>query len=219
MEPGLPKGEDAKDLLILKGETLATLLKLIPGMPEKAVDLGKALISYTWRRWKRRVETFADGLGRHPGAIQRLAESEPLLDVFMSMFDACLRDEEDEKVQYYAAFTAGLAGQIERYPSAMRLAMLQAVKSLRTHDLRLLALIKERPGMTVQQLLGEGDQLPQLMFSSLGALQNQGLVVETLPSEEGDITDDIIPVTREDRSYEVTELGAVLWSLIDPNLV
>lgn len=218
----IPQGDDAKDLLGLSGETVATLLKMIPGVPGAAVDLAKALVKFSWKRWQRRVEEFARDVQVRPLVVQSLEsakEGEPLLDVFMSMFDACLRDDEDEKTEYYAKFTIGIAERGRRVPKATRLRLMDAIRSLRTYDLEVLTVV----GMLTRVNTQDRASLPeleahmvsrrpdpvgwQLLPEGLAALASKGLLDDKLVPQ-------IFQITRETKLYRLTDAGNTLWSLL-----
>lgn len=144
----LPVGDNAKDLLSLGGKSILELLKFCAGQSigpagSAVVGIGGALLGYVTKKYERRVEAFSKETLNASPQVQTLFASEnppePLLATFVSIFESCLRDDEDEKVTYYAAFVVGMAEAhiAGALPHLRKVAMLGAIRALRAHDLLL----------------------------------------------------------------------------------
>lgn len=225
----LPSGEDAKDLVSLGGKSILEFLKVCAGVMlgpagSGAAGIGGALLGYFAKKWERRATSFSKEVLASSPKIQKLLASEdptePLLATFVSVFESCLRDDEDEKVMYYAAFMVGmaeahLAGEL---PHLRKVAMLAAIRALRAHDLLLFValsiaeVIHERM-LSVTELesyvRAEMKQLqPDFLMAeqSFASLLSHG-VIELDPKVSA-------AVVMTPNTYGLTKFGEAFWRIL-----
>jgi hypothetical protein len=221
-----PSDEAKERMLKAAGRTIKTTLNLWTGVGGDLAELAWGYVTDHYKeRNKRRAEEFKARIEKAGPKVQEVIESpqqsEPLFDVFLCVYRECLNDDEDEKVSYYASFMALLAVAQEPKPShAHVMAILAAIRDLRAHDLRTLALFGRRSSHQNGENLGQlearvghmatpSNVSRDLLLQSVSALIRHGLVTMTPFG--------LNAMVNADLHYKITEFGRKFGDFISAN--
>ena len=128
---GSSQGAEIKKLSFVVGEALFEHFSGLGAVVKISGGLG----NYFRNRVKAREVKFEQAISECPEKAQEVfkseRKSEPLLDVFVSVYRSCLADDEADKAPIYAALMAGFALKVDRMTAnSIRLAMVKAISSL-----------------------------------------------------------------------------------------
>jgi hypothetical protein len=227
-----PSDDAQKRMLSLAGKTIKIALNAlsasIGGFIGDVAELGWIYISDHYKeRYKRRGEEFKARFEKAGPKVQEVIESaqmsEPLFDIFLSVYRECMNDDEDEKVRYYAALMIGFSlpgGQ--SVSKHQKMALLNAMKSMRVHDLYVLEALaftrskSHATSVTLDELKRSDSRAAitdidwDLALASLRTLQGLGLVDDD-PRQQA-------ATVPQPNKYGQSPLGLTFWKLIGPNL-